>query len=79
MNALAVAVEGDGGGMHLHFVERNDFNLVVGQPLPKLRDGHDTAATAQDARSFMSVDRRQDATFVAVDNVLEGLPRASVF
>jgi hypothetical protein len=73
MDALAVAVKSDGGGAHLHFVERNDFNLVVCQPLPKLRDSRDAVATAQNTRGFMRVDRLQDATFVAVDDVLEGL------
>ena len=72
MNALAVAVKRDGGDAHLHFVERNDFNLVVCQPLPKLRDSHDAVATAQNTRGFMSFDRRQDATFVTVDDVLKG-------
>ena len=55
LDALAVAVKSDGGGMHLHFVERNDFNRVVCQPLPKLRDGHDAVATAQNTRGFMGV------------------------
>jgi hypothetical protein len=47
VDALAIAVKGDGGGMDLHFVEGNNFNVIIGQPLPKLRDGDDTVATAQ--------------------------------
>jgi hypothetical protein len=59
--------------MHLQFVKRNDFNLVVGEPLPKLHDSYNAMASAQNTRGFMRVDRRQDATFIAVDDVLEGL------
>ena len=54
MNALAVTIKGGGGSMHLHFVERNDFNLIVGQPLPKLRNSHDAEATAQNTRGFVA-------------------------
>lgn len=72
MNALAVAVKSSGGGTHLCLVERNDFNLIVFQPLPKLPDSRDAVAAAQNTRGFMSIDRRQDATFVTVDDILEG-------
>jgi hypothetical protein len=30
--------------LYLHFVERDNFNLIVDQPLPKLRDGRDALA-----------------------------------
>jgi len=39
MNALAVAVEGGGGDMHLRLVERDNFNFAVRQQLPETRDG----------------------------------------
>jgi len=73
IDALAVAVEGGGSRTHLYFVERNDFYIVVDQPLLEARDGHDAKATTQNAGGLVSVDRRQDATFIAVDDVLEDL------
>jgi hypothetical protein len=71
--ALAIAVEGGGSRAHLYFVERNDFNFIVDPPLPEARDGRGGKAATQDAGGLVSVERRQDATFNAVDDVLEDL------
>jgi hypothetical protein len=41
--------------------------------LPEAGDRRDAETTTQNAGGLVSVDRRQDATFIAVDDVLEDL------